>query len=370
MDQPVRAGTVCIVGILLMACSQSQPTASRTPAATSTAQVSSTPIASPPVAGDLPVTKVDFACRLPVLTVAPGVGSPPLQGGFISFPGGEYAADPNGTMSARGLPHDDYATNISPVLYGDGGGFYDRAAKRWVPAAPAATLPDGSAYAYVTVDSTAQIVDVASGNVRSFPLRGLDRPAVLDFDARGVYLFSPSAIGGPGEGVWLLNPTSGAVTQVAVVHRVWAVRDGKAWAARLDPRDQTVWPAMEIAPADSLVEVDLGTGTETEWFYRAGAYPWMLGFASGRPLVGVADSAGRTEVRLVDQPGSDGKLIYSGNLAFDGSFLEYQGDGDRIWLGSPRGLYLYRPDRGLQKVFAYNAAPGSGGDMRPAGVCL
>src|SRR5260370_711505 len=100
-------------------------------------------------------------------------------------------------MPFRGSPHDDYATTVSPVLYGDGGGFYDRAAKRWVPASPAATLADGSAYAYVTADSRAQIVDVASGTVRTFELKPLDRPAVLDFNTRGVYLYQPSGISAP-----------------------------------------------------------------------------------------------------------------------------------------------------------------------------
>jgi hypothetical protein len=130
---------------------------------------------------------------------------------------------------------------------------------------------------------------------------------------------------------------------VAAVHRVWAVRDGKAWVARLDPRDKTEWPSVEIAPANSLVQVDLTTGAETEWFYRAGAYPWMIGLASGRPLIAVGSASGQSEIRVLDQPGSDGKLIYSGNLMFDGYFQNYQGDGDRIWLGGEGGIYLYRP---------------------------
>ena len=373
----MRARVLCLVGVLLVACSQPHPTAGVSPTANvsaptqptapPTAQVTASPISSPTPAGDLPVARVAFSCRLPVVTVNPGV--PGLQGGFITFPAGQLADDPNGTMLPR-ASHNDYATNVSPVLYGGGGVFYDRAAMRWVPASPAATLADGSAYAYVTTDSTAQIVDVASGNVRTFDLKSLDRPAILDFDTRGVYLYSPSAIGGPGEGVWLLNPTTGSVTQMRAVHRLWAVHDGKAWVARLDPRDKTVWPQMEIAPADSLVQVDLATGTETEWFYRAGSYPWMIGFASGRPLIAVVGSHGQSEVRLIDQPGSDGTLVYSGSLVFDGYFGHYQGDGDRIWLGSERGIYLFRPDWGFHKVFAYNAAPGSGGDILPAGLCL
>jgi hypothetical protein len=242
-----------------------------------------------------------------------------------------------------------------------------------VPASPAATLADGSAYAYVTYGSTgtsAHIVEVATGNIRSFALSTVDSPAILDFDSLGVWLYSSKGIGGPGEGVWLLNVTTGSMTLVRAEHGVWAVRDGEAWVARLDPRDKTVWPQTEVQPANSLAQVNLATGAETEWFYRAGVYPWMIGFVSGRPLISLPAGDGRSEVRLIDQPGSGGVLLYSGTLAFDGYFEHYQGDGDRIWFGSARGIYLYQPSRGFQKVFAYNGVPGSGGDIRPAGFCL
>src|SRR5207302_10965616 len=88
------------------------------------------------------------------------------------------------------------------------------------------------------------------------------------------------------------------------------------WVARLDPRDKTAWPQSEVQPADSLAQFDLATGAETQWFYRAGAYPWMVGLVSGRPLIAVSSVSGQSEIRLIDQPGSDGKLIYSGNLLF------------------------------------------------------
>ena len=325
-------------------------------------------VPSPALARDLPVTNVDFSCRLPVVSWNPDVVRAE-QGAFITFPAGRFANDPNGTMVDQ---QNGFATTVPPVLSGQGGGFYDRAAKRWVPASPAATLADGSAYAYVSYNGTfvAHIVNVATGDVRSFGLGSLDRPEVMDFAAGGVFLSSPSAMGGPGEGVWLLNPTTGSVSQVSAAHRVWAVRDGRAWVARLDPRDKTVWPPSELQSADSLAQVDLATGAETQWFYRAGAYPWMVGLVSGRPLISFGSASGQSEVRLIDQPGSDGKLIYSGSLVFDGYFQSYQGDGDRIWLGGEGGIYLYRPDRGIQRVFAYDATSGSGRGIHPGGICL
>src|SRR5260370_41480792 len=163
----MRARVFCLVGIALVACSQSHPTAAVSP----TGHTTSSPFTRPTVAGDLPVTRVDFSCRLPVVTVNPRFSLPDLHGGFITFPAGQLAEDPNGTMPVRGYPHDDYATTVSPVLSGDGGGFYDRAAKRWVPASPAATLADGSAYADATVNSRAHIVDVAAETVLTFQLK-------------------------------------------------------------------------------------------------------------------------------------------------------------------------------------------------------
>jgi hypothetical protein len=256
------------------------------------------------------------------------------------------------------------------VLYGTGGAFYDRAAKRWVPALPPQSTADGGAYAYVTTASVANLVTVASGGVRSFDLHSLDRPAVEDFGAGGAYLVSPSAIGGPGEGVWLLDPADGSVTQLRTVHQVWAVRDGMAWVARLDPRDKTAWPAMEIAPADSVVQIDLATGTETEWFYRAGAYPWVIGLSGGRPVISVTGSGGQGEIRLLDRPGSDGQLIYSGSLVFNGYIGNIQGDGERTWIASTHGIYLYRQSHGFQKVFAYESDPYTAKSIQPAGFCL
>ena len=357
---------LCLAGILLVACSESHPAAAVNPTAAVTA---SSPSPIPTAAGDVPVTGVDFSCRLPVVSVNPGPW-PAHRGGFISFPAAQLVDDPNGTMLAQPYPQSGFATAAAPVLYGDGGGFYDRAAKRRVPTSPAATSADGSAYAYVSVDSMAHMVDVGSGRERTFSVKSLGTPGVLDFALNGVYLDSPSALGGPGEGVWLLNVSTGSITLVGTVHRLWAVQDRKAWVARLDPRDKTVWPYTEVPPADSLVEVDLATGAETELFYRAGAFPWMIGLVSGRPLITVAGSSGKTEVRLLDRPGTDGRLIYSGSLVFDGYFQNYQGDGERIWLGSQRGIYLYRPDRGFQKVFAYSIPPDSGGGISPGGFCL
>jgi hypothetical protein len=369
---------LAIVGVACFACAPAHATAVTSPGATATASprtspstVSPNPSAGPNGSADLPVSKLDLSCRLPVVTSAPqGNTGRTLQGGFITFPAAQLAPDPAGTMQYRNAEA-DFATTATPALYGNGVvPFYDQARARWVPARAHQALADGSAYAYTTYSAqtglfTAFVADVASGSSRSFKVPPVWSPDVTDFGAAGVYMVSESAIGGPGEGVWLLDPKTGAVNQLRQVHNVWTVRDGYAWVARFDSRDKTAWPPMEIAQANSLVRIDLATGAETVWFYRAGMYPWLMGLdSSGRPVVTMGGNGGN-EVFLIDRPGSPGRLVYSGTMSLD--YL--QGDGDRLWFGGSLGIYLYRPDRGFQKVFAYNADPASSNRIEPAGFC-
>jgi hypothetical protein len=317
------------------------------------------------------VTAVDFSCRLPVVAstfLPPGPSLSPgpngagvtLQGGFITFPSGQFAEDANGRMH-DGYPGPVYATAATPVLYGNGDlPFYDRSQSRWVPAPARQALPDGSAYAYTTDEYstdffTVHIVNVASGNSRSLKVPAMNLPEIADYGAAGVHIVDRSSLGGPGEGVWLLDPLTGSTRVLRQVHRVWEVRDGYAWISRLDAQDKT----------DSLVRVDLLTGVETIWFHRASTSLWLVGLDSrGRPVIQTSAN-GLNEMLLIDQSGSSGQLVNSGN-----AYLSYiQGDGDRLWFGGPYGIYLYRPGQGFQKVFAYDGSPGSGNWVGPAGFC-
>ena len=381
-----------MLAFLLIACGGSHPDTGQGPTSRPTASTAPpTPVASatpsPNTAqspnADLPVTKVDFSCRLPVVTMVNRTGGDAgitFQGGFITLPAAQLTDDPAGTMRSR-YPEEGFATTAAPVLIGSGGyPFYDRAQSRWVPVPPSQAEADGRTYSYVltalgTSLSKAYVVNVASGGAQAFDLPTPERPSVADYSASGVYLLSQSAIGGPSQGVWLLNPATGNVTQLRNLGWVWAVRDGYAWVGRFDSQDKTVWPPMEIAPLNSLVRIDLATGAETTWFYQAGRYPWMMGLASrGRPVVAVGGPDGQ-EVRVITQPGSPGDAVYTDRGG--GFFNVVEGDGDRIWVGSATGIYLYRPDRGFQKVFSYSVDPStftcapcrSQSVIEPAGFC-
>jgi hypothetical protein len=362
---------LAILGVLLVGCSQALPSAgvSSSPEPASPARA---PAPTQSSLTELPVTAVDFACRMPVVTSVGGGDSVTFQGGFITFPAGKLTTDATGRMQTSSTDW-DLTTSATPVLHGSGGSpFYDRAQSRWVPAPAGQALADGSAYAYVywkqyTDIKSVQVVDVASGKARSFNVSTPERPVVADYGAAGVYLVSGSAIGGPGQGVWIMDPGTGAVRKLRDVAWIWAVRDGYAWAGRFDSRDKTVWPPMEIAPLNSLVRINLATGEETVWFYRAGTYPWFMGLGSrSRPVVSFAPN-GVNEVRLIDSIGSAGQTVHSGNVRFAGS--QIQGDGERLWFGSDRGLYVYQPNRGLQRVFEYDARPAEFGSIQPAGFC-
>jgi hypothetical protein len=357
---------------LLIACTQ--PGVAQAPT-TPGPTVSPTPTispAGPPVAGDLPLIRVDFSCRLPVSKYSGGGDYATYTNGFIAFPAAAFSPDPNGGIHSRYIQQ-DFATDAAPVLYGaaqDGPPTYDLAQHRWVPASSAQLTADGGSYAYSIGQRDGRIqvhvADVATATEKAFDVSQPERAQVVDFGAAGVYLLLPSALGGAGEGVWLLNPTTGAVQRQQVLQQVMAVRDGYAWVGRIDPRSPLPQPP-EGTVSNSIVRLDLQSGAETAWYYRAGATLWLYGFDSrGKPLIGVGGSPnGGGEIRLVEQPGSQGVQVYAGGLPLSGP----QGDGDRIWFSGAAGIYLYTPARGLRKVFAYSPDPIRADHFEAAGFC-
>jgi hypothetical protein len=332
--------------------------------------------AGPPVVGDLPVTKIDFSCRLPVSKYTGGGDYVSYSSGFIALPTAAFSSDPNGGIHSRYLEQ-DFATDAAPTLYGVpqlGPPFYDLAQHRVVPVASAQSTADGASYAYTTVKPASNltqvhVVNVGAATEKVFDVSQPERAQVADFGPAGVYLLGSPALGSPGEGVWLLNPASGAITRLRSVTHVMAVRDGFAWIGRIDPRDHNPPPSTQGTPSNSIVRLDLQSGAETVWSYRPGASLWLRGFDSrGKPVIGVVGPAHYNdgEIRLVEQPGTQGVLVYPGGLSLTGP----QGDGDRLWFGGASGIYLYAPARGLRKVFAYSANPISEAEgIQPAGFC-
>lgn len=314
-----------------------------------------------------------LTCRLPV-TVQSGVGNGvTFQGGFIDFPAATLAPDPAGRLRDEPLQL-DFATVATPTLRGqpfspEGGvPFYDSAVRRWLPASAAQSTSDGAAYAWGSTSASTQtaevhIVDARTGAARIFPAAAAGyQVSILDFAPAGVYLSSVSGIGGPSRGLWLLDPTSGKLTDLKQPDFAFGVRNGYLWSG-----SHTGPPTHEeYSPADTLYRVDLSSGARTTW-YKGNKPISLMGFdGHDNPVLAgpYQKPAQSGEIRSVDAAGSDGLLISTG-----GPFTSALGDGDRIWFGSPDGIYLYQAGSGLRKVFAFAGDAQLREEINPAGFC-
>jgi hypothetical protein len=363
----VVAGRLLAVGLLVVtaACGGSTghaSTPSASPSTSPSALVTVLPAATPTGGADLPVTQVGFTCSLPAVLTSGGGDSASYQGGFISFPAGTFAQGPGGMR------------------------LYDTAVRRWLPVGATQTSPDGASYAYVTGGTssgqaaTFHIVDVSTASQRTFAVSvpnvaSADGIQVMDYDGSGVY-FVVAQAGAYPVGVWRLDARTGKVAALARVANVMAVSGGFAWVGELDPHDPSPPKASSSRPLfNTIAQVNLSSGAQTTWFYSPGRSETLLGLAAGRPVLDIGDGPDFPvlggEVRLLDHPSSgaedSGQLVYGGGVGLSDPL----GDGDRVWLGSDRGVYLFTADGGLQKVFAAPASEvGTITSIAPAGPCL
>src|SRR5712692_3288009 len=346
-----------LIGLIfiMVACSRgpAQPVAQTTASPSPSANPVATPSAT---TSDLPLTKVNFSCRLPVVRSS-YLGSSPFtySGGFITFPAATFALDPAGGISIS--PQGGMVvTDASPKLYNGplqfGGPFYDRAERRWLPASASQVSPDGAFYAYGSFDpqhgdpGRIHIVNVVAATEKVFAASApnVDQGfTVAEFSSAGIYLVATQVQRAPA-GAWLMNPVTGEIRALTQVASVLVIRNGNAWIRRVDPGDPSPPAPGKGTPSDSVVQVDLATGAQTIWFYRPGSQ-----------VVAVFDPSASTirfETRLIDGPGSPGTVLSAGQQTFSDVF----GDGNRLWLSGSTGIYLYTADRGLQKVFESNPA--------------
>jgi hypothetical protein len=358
---------------------------SASPSATPSATVTVLPTA-PGGNADLPVTQVGFTCRLPAVVTSGGGDFVSYSGGFIAFPAATMAQDPNGLM-ATGSSQQEVETRATPVLRGvpqGGPTFYDAAVHRWLPVSAAQSSPDGSSYAYVTTggsssQATFHIVNASAATQKTFAVAlpnvgAANGVQVMDYDGSGVY-FVVTQVEGYPVGVWRLDAGTGKVTALARVANVMAVRGGYAWGGAVDPHDASP-PKVPGSRSlfNSIVQVNLSNGAQTAWFYSPGRSETLLGLASGRPVINIGDGpdfpAVGGEIRLLDHASSGaedtGQFVFGGGVALSAP----QADGDRLWFGSDRGIYLYTADGSLQKVYALSASQaGSITSIAPAGLC-
>jgi hypothetical protein len=337
----MRGWPVALI-MLTLACGQSgQPVAAKS---------SPSPIATPsPIPGDLPLSRLSFSCRLPIVIPPPADGQthPPTDA-FVAFPSTSMTTDPTG----------------------NGGFSFDRAFSRWLPVGREAVSPDGTHYATGDLDQQDQfvihIVDIASGQDHAFPINvnaaGFNvQPVVFDYAAEGVYL--GQAFEGSVPGLWLFDPATGSIHQVTKLSVEVNAGRGIFWFDVLNPADPNpVKSIMRILP-DQIWRLELATGHQVIWLDRPGTGVHVIGIdIHDRPLISAVhdgrNNLDPTAEILLSLDDAKQRSIYKGAIA--GSLTGGITDGHGVWFGSAQGIYLYSDEAGLQKVSNQPGTPANG----------
>ena len=209
----------------------------------------------PPI---LPLSHVDFSCRLPVLDVS----KPGVNDAFITFPAG----------------------TLTPA--GTDGWNYDWAVERWLPVARNAISPDGRRYAIAkdwspgpAAPTRVHVVDAATGtDLRVTVMPDSRQYAVGDFTSSGV-----SLVPFEGEpGVWRLDPDTGALTKIS--DGFYRAPLGE-WIGVVDPRDSSHQfshaTGASVAQPDRIDRRDT-SGAMATWIYKPGYWLYWFAFAGRR----------------------------------------------------------------------------------------
>ena len=300
------------------------------------------------------IQTLGFSCRLPVF-IDIGPGQP---GAFIDFPSGTVTPDPTavGSINRPGRELVDY-------FYGR---YYDRAYSRWLPASRNRVSPDGSHYAFADrpvtdqqnppARATLHVIAVKTGVELAFDDGPWSNPyVVLDYAAQGIYLITTF---GAYFGLWLMDPSTGAITRVANLPNVQGSAGSDIfWVGAINPSDPH--PIAGVAP-DQLDRLSLLDGSRFTWFYRPGSSVHFIGEdLGGHPIIYVANADGSTEVLLVLAPGINRSILPSWDVldTISGPISDSHG----IWFGSPNGIYFYSDAIGLlQRVSTQPGYPANG----------
>jgi len=321
--------------LLTLACGQSgQPVAAKSsPSPIATASTS-------PIPGDLPLSRLSFSCRLPIVIPPPADGqSHPSTDAFLAFPSTSVTTDPTG----------------------NGGFSFDRAFSKWLPVSREAVSPDGTHYAFGDLGQqqgqfVIHIVDIASGHDHAFPIdanvAGFNvQPLIFDYATEGIYL--GQAFEGSVSGLWLFDPATGSIHQVTKLSVEVNAGRGIFWFDELNPADPNpVRSAMRVMP-DQIWRLELSSGHQVIWLDRPGTGVHVIGIdAHDRPLIRAVhdgyNNLDPTAELLLSLDDAKQQSIYKGAIAasLSGGITDDHG----VWFGSQQGIYLYSDSGGLQKV--------------------
>jgi hypothetical protein len=303
------------------------------------------------------IQTLGFSCRLPIsVDFGPG-----LPGAFIDFPSGTVTPDPAAAAAAASInrPGRELVDYFA-------GRYYDRADSRWLPVSRNGVSPDGSHYAFADravadqqnppARATLHVVAVKTEVELAFDDGPWSNPyVVLDYAAEGIYLITTF---GAYFGLWLMDPSTGAVTRVANLSDVQGSAGSDIfWVGAINPSDPN--PVGGVAP-DQLDRLSLVDGRRFTWFYRPGSSVHFIGQdLGGHPIIYVANADGSTEVLVVPAPGINRPILPSWDVldTISGPISDSHG----IWFGSPKGIYYYSDAIGLlQRVSLQPGYPANG----------
>jgi hypothetical protein len=279
--------------------------------------------------------------------------NPERQGGFLDMASGSFTADPQSVMvfdNGAGLNR----TPGQPYLYGTSGdsvwapSAYDQAQHRWLPVPPQWVSPDGSTYAYSVQGQGVHLVNVASALDRVVPgTTGLSAQvhySVVGYTTNGVYLTQWGPTGGPGIGLWRLDPVSNAISEASTDTPGIGVFVGET-ALESPPTIGYPDAWWNGDPLDPHVYHQYLTGAAGQhgetWFQRPGFRMKVIGVdTAGRAIV-VAQSASQVEVWLLATPNSATQLYAIANTgSSDLPFKTAVANTGGWWIGSQSGVYF------------------------------
>lgn len=327
------------VGVILLVAACAAPSTAKNPPAVASP--------SPTSSGILPLTAVDFHCALPVYSYA----NSHVIDSMLTFPA------------------------LTSTSGGEGGFVYDRPVGRWLPVGHQAVSPDGRRYAFtegwgIGTAPRVHIVDAATGqDTRVAAMPDAQPYAVVDFTNTGIYLVV--SYEGTAPGVWLMDPTTGAVAKVSDGYYQPA---GAGWKSIVDPRDPyPVASALDGRPQPNRIDRLDGSGGSVTWIYRPGHALYAVPFAGSPALLvqaNTSNATNTTEFWLVAAPGKGVQLAgFSYDTSSESTYLDLANgfftastDVHGIWITGGNSLYLVK--RNGQVIRAYDQT------AYPAGVCV
>ena len=315
------------------------------------------------------MSPTSLACRLPIY-YPPLTGD--VEGGWVTFPGGQTQRDPNAVFRRSG---NVLRSTAQPVLSGDGPIFYDRARSRWVPVGKKAVADDGRDYAYMdlgnaqnTAHQTLHLVDVATAHERLItlpPLPAFQTWAVLDYTGGRIYLDQVGFEGPGAPGLWWLDPATGQVHKLFDDRSPVAIQGQTVWFETVNAADAQAITNQQSGQKlpDQVERRDLQSGATVPWFYRPGSAVQVVGLDNaGHPFVTVSKGQtpeDATELWVVSAPNVASRIFQATVAEIDGLSVNFT-DQHGTWFGGDHGISLYSEGK-------FKAVSATG--ARPAGRC-